>query len=84
MPSKNTTQKLQPGSYYHIYNRVNNSEKIFYQERNYRYFLRKFDYYLTNYLDLFAFVLMPNHFHFLVRTRRLQGFKTLDAFYNKQ
>lgn len=60
-------QKFQQRQYYHIYNRGNNSEKLFYQERNYEYFLKKYDYYLSDYLDTFAFVLMPNHFHLLVR-----------------
>ena len=30
---------LQPGRFYHIYNRGNNRENVFIEERNYRYFL---------------------------------------------
>ncbi len=30
---------LLPGSYYHIFNRGNNRDAIFYEPENYRYFL---------------------------------------------
>ncbi len=35
-----TGAPLQPGCYYHIYNRGNNREDLFREERNYRYFLQ--------------------------------------------
>lgn len=60
---------LQSGTWYHIYNRGNNGEDIFYRPENYRYFLRKFDQYLTAYLDVYAYCLLPNHFHFLIKTK---------------
>ena len=31
---------LEPGKYYHIYNRGNNRETVFTKERNYRFFLK--------------------------------------------
>lgn len=61
--------QLESGKYYHIYNRGNNKERIFFNEHNYEYFMRKFDFYLTEYVDLFAFCLLPNHFHFIVRVK---------------
>jgi putative transposase len=33
---------LYPGKYYHIFNRGNNREKIFIEERNYVHFLQLF------------------------------------------
>jgi hypothetical protein len=36
---KNITT-LHPGRYYHIFNRGNNREDLFREERNYRYFLK--------------------------------------------
>jgi len=56
--------------FYHIYNRGNNKEIIFYNDENYIYFLNKFDYYLNNYLDVYAYCLLPNHFHFLVKVKQ--------------
>jgi hypothetical protein len=32
---------LQPGRFYHVYNRGINGETLFREERNYRYFLSK-------------------------------------------
>ncbi len=58
---------LEPDCYYHIFNRGNNRENIFYNQENYRYFLQKYDQYLSRYLDTFCFCLLPNHFRFLAR-----------------
>ncbi|HHJ53694.1 MAG TPA: hypothetical protein ENJ89_10900 [Caldithrix abyssi] len=66
---KITNLPLISGNFYHIYNRGNNRENIFYQHRNYIYFLKKYDAYLNDYLDTYAFCLLPNHFHFLVRVK---------------
>lgn len=37
---------LQPDKYYHVYNRGNNRENIFLEERNYSYFLRLYAKYI--------------------------------------
>ena len=55
------------GSFYHIYNRGNDKQTIFFQERNYDFFLQKVDKYITPNADLTAWCLMPNHFHFLIQ-----------------
>ncbi len=59
----------QPNTFYHIYNQGNNRQPIFFTEANYLYFLRKAKNYLTPYVDIVAYCLMPNHFHFLVYTK---------------
>jgi REP element-mobilizing transposase RayT len=60
---------LEPGKYYHIYNRGNNRENIFFEERNYHYFLRLYAKYVEPVADTFAYCLMRNHFHVLVRIK---------------
>ncbi len=60
---------LKPGNFYHIFNRGNNRENLFYKQDNYIYFLRKYDFYLNDYLDTFAYCLLPNHFHLLVKIK---------------
>jgi REP element-mobilizing transposase RayT len=60
---------LQFGAYYHIYNRGNNRENLFLQERNYPYFLRLYAKHILPVAETYAYCLMPNHFHFLIRTR---------------
>lgn len=51
---------------YHVYNQGNNKERIFFQERNYNYFLSLTEKFILPYCDIFAYCLMPNHFHFLI------------------
>jgi putative transposase len=65
----NTTNSLQPGCYYHIYNRGNNRENLFYEERNFRYFLQLYANHIHKIADTYAYCLMRNHFHFLVRIK---------------
>ncbi len=51
---------------YHIYNRGNNKQAIFFSQENYFYFLRKCHRYLKPTADILAWCLMTNHFHFLL------------------
>jgi putative transposase len=60
---------LETDAFYHIYNRGINSEKIFDTEENYLFFLLKFKIYLNPVCDVFAYCLMPNHFHFLIKVK---------------
>ncbi len=57
------------GHYYHLYNRGNNGENLFIEERNYQYFLQLYSRYIFPTVDTYAYCLMKNHFHFLVRPR---------------
>ena len=60
--------QLQQDELYHIYNQGNNKQPIFFQERNYHYFLNQVNKFIKPYCDVIAYCLMPNHFHFLVQT----------------
>ena len=59
--------QLVEGGYYHIYNRGNNSENLFVKPNEYSYFMLLTSRYLYPVMDVYAYCLMPNHFHFLVR-----------------
>jgi len=63
------TAPLQPGRYYHIYNRGNNCDDLFREERNYRYFLQVYARHIHPIADTFAYCLLRNHFHLLVRIK---------------
>ena len=56
------------GQYYHIYNRGFNKEKIFFNDDNYYYLLKKMKSSFKEYdANVIAYCLMPNHYHFLVQ-----------------
>jgi len=57
------------GKYFHIFNCGINDCKIFEKSEDYEYFLKLYDRYVSQVADTFAWVLMPNHFHFLVRVK---------------
>jgi putative transposase len=60
---------LEPGNYYHIYNRGNNKEDIFLEDRNYEHFLNLYQKHVTPAVETFAYCLLKNHFHLLIRVK---------------
>jgi len=64
-----TVIPLEPGAYYHIYNRGVNRTNIFIEEHNYAYFMQLYTKYIAPVAKTFAYCLMRNHFHMLVRIR---------------
>ena len=58
--------KFEENNIYHIYNRGNNSELIFFNDENYSFFLSKLKKELVSYCKVLAYCLMPNHFHIMV------------------
>jgi len=57
---------------YHIYNRGNNSQPIFFSRENYLFFLQKVKTYVLPYSDILAWCLMPNHFHLMVYVNHVE------------
>lgn len=60
---------MQPDTFYHIFNHANGSENLFRSDENYRYFLQQWGKYIEAVAGTYAYCLMPNHIHFLIRTR---------------
>ena len=65
----NNTIPLEYGKYYHVYNRGINSCELFSEKANYEYFLRLYDKYIPLIANTYAWCLMGNHFHLLVRIK---------------
>jgi putative transposase len=70
---------LIPNEYYHIYHRGNNRENIFFEDRNYAYFLRLYVRHVAPVADTFAYCLLRNHFHLLVRIKTSEVCKTSEV-----
>ena len=76
---------LEPDKTYHIWTHANGNENLFRIDENYRYFLEKYTQHMFPVVETFAYCLMPNHLHLMVRIRpesellTLPGFKTLEG-----
>ena len=84
---------------YHVYNRGNNRQRLYFSRANYLFFLHKIRAYIRPHCEILAYCLMPNHFHFLilatestVKTKRVgeleknvlsEGFKTALSSYTQ-
>ena len=75
---KNYTDIFESDYFYHIYNRAVGNDLLFYQERNYLFFLDKLYEYLHPFLNFYAYCLLPNHFHLLVKVKTNRSDKRND------
>ncbi len=55
------------GHIFHIYNQGNNRQLIFFGRENYFFFLDKIGEHVFPFGDIFAYCLMPNHFHIMMQ-----------------
>jgi putative transposase len=74
---------LIPGRFFHIFNRGNNRENLFREERNYEYFLKLYAYHILPIADTYAYCLMKNHFHFLVKIKEGLDERSFSAGFSK-
>ena len=81
---KKFVDPLIPDTFYHIYNRACGFDKIFVEEKNYRYFMDLFEEKMAEYVDLYCYCLIPNHFHLLIKTKALQIGECLKIDYSKK
>ena len=70
-------EPLQPDRSYHIFNHANGFENIFRIEANFNYFLEKYRLYISPIAETYAYCLMPNHFHLVVRIRKRETIEAL-------
>jgi len=74
------------GATYHICNRGNNKEDIFKEEKNYAFFLTQMKKYLLPVADIYAYCLMKNHYHLLLRFKDnnvgIEPYRALSHMFN--
>jgi len=84
---------LEVDHFYYIFNRGVNSKLIYLSNKNYYYFLGKVKLYLIPYFDIYAYCLMPNHFHFLLKPKHdidssitfgKKGLHSKECFFSKE
>ncbi len=69
-------EPLEHGKYYHIYNRGINSDVLFKETSNYEHFLKLYDIHIDPMAETYAWCLIKNHFHFLIRIKDMEEIKT--------
>jgi putative transposase len=72
LKNREIMETLKEGSFYHIYNRGINSCDIFSVDRHMLRFISKMYYYLIPAMKIYAYCLLSNHFHLLIKIRSLQ------------
>lgn len=89
---------FRPDTVFHVYNHGNAEDNIFREKENYHYFLKRYTDYLYSIVKTYAFCLLPNHFHLMVKVRSekelkkffrdegkdLIGFENLSGLVSKQ
>ena len=69
------------GACYHVVNRGNRRNQVFFSDSDYDLFLEKLAEYVELYeIDLFAYCLMPNHYHLFLRTKHANLGRFMQAF----
>jgi len=72
------TTRLEPKGIYHIYNRAVGKQQLFTSPANYQFFLDRIKKYLVAVVDVYAYCLLGNHFHLLIRVREGESHKTVS------
>ena len=75
---------MEPGNYYHIFNRACGFDKLFITGENYRFFLEYYVKFLNDYIDTYAYCLLPNHFHFLIKPKDVIGMNDAGSLYSNK
>ena len=70
-------EPLLPNASYHIFNHANGFENVFRGKENYRFFLEKYRLFVSPIAETYAYCLMPNHFHLVVRIRKREVIEEL-------
>lgn len=66
---------LEPDHFYHIYNRANGRDNLFHAAADYEHFLKLSEKFIDPIANIYAWVLMKNHFHFLVKIKATRYYR---------
>ncbi len=73
------TEQLLEDCFYHIYNRTNGNENSFLVTRANTVFLRGLEKYILPYCQIYAYCLLPNHFHLVLRIESNLAFRVIKS-----
>lgn len=70
-------EALQPNISYHIFNHANGFENVFREDENFHFFLEKYRLFISPIAETYAYCLLPNHFHLVIRIHKLEVIEEL-------
>jgi len=76
-PAKDNKEPLVCGKTFHVYNRAVGGELLFKADNDYRYFLRKMSRFILPIANIYAYCLIPNHFHLLLKIKESNDIQEL-------
>ena len=65
----NRTETLVCGEVYHVYNKAVGSELLFKTDEDYEHFLKKIERFILPVANIYAYCLIPNYFHLMLRIK---------------
>lgn len=75
-----TNIPLLPDGIYHIFNHAVGSDNLFKSEENYFFFLQRYAFHINKIADTYAYCLMTNHMHFVIKIKPLKELVALPDF----
>ncbi len=73
----NNEEPLVCGEVYHIYNKSVGNELLFKTDKDYEFFMKKLKRFILPISNLYAYCLIPNHFHFLLKIKEFEAIPDL-------
>jgi putative transposase len=74
---------IEYGKYYHIFNKGLDGQRTFLEQDDYEHFFNLASIFLDPIADTYAYAIMGNHFHFLVRIKEMDEIGFLNSKYAK-
>jgi REP element-mobilizing transposase RayT len=75
-----TDSPLLPEHIYHIFNHAIGRDNLFMSDENYVFFLQRYIFHINRIADTYAYCLMPNHIHFVVKIKPANAIIELPDF----
>lgn len=72
---------FEPGVFFHLFNHGNGNDNLFRCDDNYNYFILKYTEYIKPIVDTYAYCLLPNHFHYLIKIREEEKLTFIQEIY---
>jgi putative transposase len=69
--------KFEAGKTYHVYNRSVDRAQIFATEQDIHDFLRRLNRYVSPYVEVYAWCILPNHFHWMIKVKEQDTFQAI-------